>query len=70
MTLEVTDSQLKNALKKFTNYDNLTDISDCNIYIATVPTPIDKNNPNFKPLLMFVKTSKLLKKEIVVFEAQ
>ena len=72
-TLEVTHSQLKNALKKnlqITN--NLTDISDCNVFIVTVPTPIDKkNNPNFKPLLdVCKKISKLLKKgDIVVFES-
>ena len=72
-TLEVTNSQLKNALKKklqITN--NLTDISECNIFIVTVPTPIDKkNNPNFRPLLdVCKKISKLLKKgDIVVFES-
>ena len=72
-TLEVTSSQLKNALKKklqITN--NLNDISDCNIFIATVPTPIDKNNnPDFKPLLdVCKKISKFLKKgDIVVFES-
>ena len=72
-TLEVTNSQLKNALKKklqITN--NLNDISDCNIFIATVPTPIDKNNnPDFKPLLdVCKKISKFLKKgDIVVFES-
>ena len=72
-TLEVTNSQLKNALKKnlqITN--NLIDINDCNIFIATVPTPIDKNNnPDFKPLLdVCKKISKFLKKgDIVVFES-
>ena len=72
-TLEVKASQLKNALKKNLQItDNLTDISDCNVFIATVPTPIDKkNNPNFKPLLdVCKKISKLLKKgDIVVFES-
>ena len=72
-TLEVTKFTIKKCLKKnlqITN--NLTDISDCNIFIATVPTPIDKNNnPDFKPLLdVCKKISKLLKKgDIVVFES-
>ena len=45
--------KIKKALKKNLQItSNLTDISDCNIFIATVPTPIDKNNnPDFKPLL-------------------
>ena len=45
------------------------DISDCNIFIATVPTPIDKkNNPDFRPLLdVCKKISKLLKKETSLF---
>ena len=72
-TLEITNSKLRKALKKnlqITN--NLNDISDCNVFIATVPTPIDKkNNPDFKPLLdVCGKISKILKKEdIVVFES-
>ena len=72
-TLEVKNTKLKKALKnnlQITN--NLNDISDCNVFIATVPTPIDKNNnPDFKPLLdVCRKISKLLKKEdIVIFES-
>ena len=72
-TLEVTNSQLKKALKKKLQItDNLTDISDCNVFIVTVPTPIDKkNNPNFNPLRdVCKKISKLLKKgDIVIFES-
>ena len=72
-TLEVTNSKLKKALKKNLQItSNLTDISDCNIFIATVPTPIDKNNnPDFKPLLdVCKKISKLIKKgDIIVFES-
>ena len=47
-------------------------ILNCNIFIATVPTPITENcKPDFKPLKDVCKTiSKLLKKnDIVVFES-
>ncbi len=31
---------------------SLNDIKDCNVYIVTVPTPIDKHkNPDLTPLL-------------------
>ena len=43
-TLELDESQLQEALDngiKFTC--NTNDIKDCNIYIVTVPTPIDKH---------------------------
>ena len=72
-TLEVKNSQLQKALKKnlqITN--NLDDISSCNIFIVTVPTPIDKNkDPDFKPLLdVCKKISKLLKNgDIIAFES-
>ena len=42
--IELNESQLQEALDngiKFTCDSN--DIKDCNIYIVTVPTPIDKN---------------------------
>jgi len=72
-TLEITESRLKKALKKNLQIThNLDDITDCNIFIATVPTPIDENkNPDFKPLLdVCKKISKLLKKgDIIVFES-
>jgi len=34
------------------SYTSLNDIKDCNVYIVTVPTPIDKHkNPDLTPLL-------------------
>ena len=50
----------------------LSDITDSNIYIVTVPTPIDKfKNPNLIPL---IKSSQLIgsvlsKKDIVIYES-
>ena len=51
-TLELNEKQIKEALKnniKFTS--NTEDIKDCNIYIVTVPTPIDTHKqPDLTPL--------------------
>ncbi len=51
-TLEVEDKELKEALNRGIEFtDTLDGIKDANIYIVTVPTPIDKHkNPNLKPL--------------------
>jgi UDP-N-acetyl-D-galactosamine dehydrogenase len=51
---------------------NLQDISDCNYYIITVPTPVDKNNrPDLTPLYKASETvGKVLKKgDIVIYES-
>ncbi len=50
----------------------IDDISDCNFYIITVPTPVDKNNrPDLTPLYKSSETvAKVLKKgDIVVYES-
>ena len=50
----------------------LSDIADANIYIITVPTPVDKNNkPDLTPLYKASETvGKVLKKgDIVVYES-
>ena len=48
-TLEVSESLLKKQQKSNLFFsDNSKDISNCNFYIATVPTPIDeKKKPDF-----------------------
>ena len=51
---------------------NLDDISTCNYYIVTVPTPVDKNNrPDLTPLYKSSETvGKVLKKgDIVIYES-
>jgi len=72
-TLELNESQLKEALSKDIKFTcDIDDIKDCNIYIVTVPTPIDKNNkPDLTPLLKASETiGKVLKKEdIVIYES-
>lgn len=79
-TLEVSDEDLQVVLVKDFNTDTiglhcsdlLTDISDCNYYIVTVPTPVDKNNrPDLTPLYKASETvGKVLKKgDIVIYES-
>jgi UDP-N-acetyl-D-galactosamine dehydrogenase len=60
---------LKNGLYCSTNLD---DIKDCNIYVITVPTPVDKHNrPDLTPLCKASETvGKVLKKgDIVIYES-
>ena len=50
----------------------LADITDCNYYIVTVPTPVDKNNrPDLTPLYKSSETvgSILKKGDIVIYES-
>ena len=73
-TLEVDESDLqavsKNHGLKFST--DLADIADCNIYVVTVPTPVDKyNRPDLSPLCGASETvGKVLKKgDIVIYES-
>ena len=78
-TLEITDALLKGVLQTKPNMDKglfctdrLEDLQDCNYYIVTVPTPVDKNNrPNLTPLYKSSETvGKVLKKgDIVIYES-
>ncbi|KJD34099.1 UDP-N-acetyl-D-galactosamine dehydrogenase [Tamlana nanhaiensis] len=75
-TLEVEESNLKEVLSDNENGLILTTnpdhIKDCNIYIVTVPTPVDKNNkPDFTPLLKSSKVvgSVLRQNDIVIYES-
>ena len=70
-TLEVSDEDLKTA-KQLHLTEALIDLQDCQIYIVTVPTPIDKNKrPDLTPLLKASETvGRVLKKgDIVVYES-
>lgn len=78
-TLEVEDDILQAVLSESTSMEkglfcssNLDDIKDCNYYIVTVPTPVDKNNrPDLTPLYKSSETvGKVLKKgDIVIYES-
>ncbi len=72
-TLELSEIQVKEALSNdmiFTR--ELQEIADCNIYIVTVPTPIDKHKkPDLTPLIKASESiGKVLKKDdIVIYES-
>jgi UDP-N-acetyl-D-galactosamine dehydrogenase len=72
-TLELSEAQVNDAITnnmKFTN--KLEEIADCNIYIVTVPTPIDKHKkPDLTPLLKASESigSVLKKDDIVIYES-
>ena len=71
VTKEVDADQLKLA-KKLNYTNNVSEIAECNVYIVTVPTPIDlSNRPDLRPLLRASKDiGKILNKgNIVVFES-
>ncbi|TWO33987.1 nucleotide sugar dehydrogenase [Seonamhaeicola sediminis] len=76
-TLEVSNEALKEVLGINESLGLLTtnksqDISDCNVYIVTVPTPVDNNNrPILTPLIKASETvGKVLKpNDIVIYES-
>ena len=78
-TLEVDDATLQNVLVNNSTSDaglycttSLNDIADCNYFIVTVPTPVDKNNrPDLTPLYKSSESvGKILKKgDIVIYES-
>ena len=70
-TLEVDQVELRQA-KNLSYTINPEDISDCNIYIITVPTPIDINkSPDLGPLVNSSKMigSLLNKDDLVIYES-
>ena len=70
-TLEVDSKELKQATQ-LSYTTNINDIKDCNIYIVTVPTPIDEyKNPDLTPLIKSSETVGLLlnKGDIVIYES-
>lgn len=71
-TLELNEAQLKEVENSLTYSANLEDIKECNIFIVTVPTPIDSSNrPDLTPLIKSSQTvGKVLKKDdIVIYES-
>ena len=78
-TLEVSDEVLQTVLVKEPSSQSglycstsIADIKDCNYYIVTVPTPVDKNNrPVLTPLVKASETvgAVLKKDDIVIYES-
>ena len=73
--IDVTNEVDANDLLNLTNLvfsDNVDDLTACNCYIVTVPTPIDDfNHPNLEPLLAASKMlGKIIEKgDIIIFES-
>jgi UDP-N-acetyl-D-galactosamine dehydrogenase len=78
-TLEVEDANLQSVLTMQKPEQNglyltseLEQIRDCNVYIVTVPTPVDKNNrPDLTPLIKASESiGKVIKEgDIVIYES-
>jgi len=78
-TLEIDSESMQKVLVDTSTTENglyctssLSEIQDCNYFIVTVPTPVDKNNrPDLTPLYKSSETvGKVLKKgDIVIYES-
>lgn len=78
-TLEIDDATLQRVLRPAPSNEiglyctaALADIADCNYFIITVPTPVDKNNrPDLTPLFKSSESvgSVLKKGDIVIYES-
>jgi len=79
LTLEIEEQLLKSVLVSKPSdqiglycSNQLSDIADCNFYIVTVPTPVDKRNkPDLTPLYKASETvAQVLKKgDVVIYES-
>ncbi|WP_300565277.1 nucleotide sugar dehydrogenase [Flavobacterium sp.] len=78
-TLEISEALLQSVIKTENSTEiglfcttSMEDIKDCNYYVVTVPTPVDKNNkPDLTPLYKSSESvGKVLKKgDIVIYES-
>lgn len=71
-TLEITESHLLNVKSNLSFSNHIHDLQDANIYIITVPTPIDKfNHPDLSALYKASETvGQFLKQgDIVIYES-
>jgi UDP-N-acetyl-D-galactosamine dehydrogenase len=70
-TLETNKEEIENS--KYLNFTSeISEIKDCNVFIVTVPTPINQfKSPDLTPLLMATRMiGKILKpKDIVIYES-
>lgn len=72
-TLELTKEEVQESISNGMVYTtDIENIKDCNVFIVTVPTPIDSSNrPDLTPLIKSSQTiGKVLKKDdIVIYES-
>ena len=70
-TNEISEGRL-NKLPRLELSSSISSIRESNIYIITVPTPVDKRNkPNLNPLISATKTvaSVISKNDVVIYES-
>jgi len=71
-TLEIENDLLASVKSNISYTSDIQDAKDCNIYIVTVPTPIDKaNRPDLTPLVESSKTigTVLNQDDVVIYES-
>ena len=71
-TLEIDNDLLQSVKSNITYTDSIQDTNECNIYIVTVPTPIDSTNrPDLTPLIESSKAvgTVLNQGDIVIYES-
>ena len=71
-TLEIENSKLESIKSNISYTSNIQETCDCNIFIVTVPTPIDASNrPDLNPLIQSSKAvgSVLKNGDIVIYES-
>ena len=72
VTCELSSQQLKETQKNITYSSKIEDIANCNVYIITVPTPLDtKNNPDLNQLINASEmvANVLNKGDIIIYES-
>jgi len=71
-TLEIKDDAISSVRENLNFTSNIDDTKECNIYIVSVPTPIDEfNKPNLEPLISSSKTvgTVVKKNDIIIYES-
>ena len=71
-TLEIKDDAISSIRENLNFTSNIDDTKEYNIYIVSVPTPIDEfNKPNLKPLISSSKTvgTVIKKNDIIIYES-
>lgn len=70
-TLELTSEEMQEATQ-ISYTDNLCDLKQCNVFVVTVPTPVDKHTrPDLLPLIKVSEAlGKVIKKgDVVIYES-
>ena len=71
-TSEVSSKRLLESTDRLKITNDINDISNCNVYVITVPTPVDKNNkPDMSPITSAsLKVGKIINKnDVIIYES-